>query len=538
MNKERILEYLEGTPDNVYDTEAQVTWHWHDDQAICFGYFPISLDNNYEFMTGQTTHKMVAAQAAKKLMGKAVGVITERYENYLEWIENQCYDKSYGLGRYWDFNTPKYPNILVFWYLPSSVLVKEIVSKLRINPSKCVMVVEDSQWETDENITVLTYIERSLQGDENINEIISQPFKIDPKIGELIKSYNKPNETWQSRKEKEGWNTLAQRNHMIYQESKEPKKTINQENMKNNKHQEEFSNYINIMSEALKKDDYRAYEYTKAMLEEAIEESKHEKKLMNEMDTTNFGVLNHIFENELPTLIKNNKKAVKKVIKTIKEDKNLKSQFSFYNVIKEQYNNATTANSKEVLETLAKIVCENIDTKTIKASNKKLRDVLFESGVKPSSFVDEDSMKLYENGNVILTTKRNSDNTIALIESYDEVCKWMDKHKEEKKVGKDADEMIREFEEKLKENLTESELSFVQQITDFRTPIAEQRKEKLFNKLKEDCITAINEMLNEDGDNTELKALNEQLNEMQFNKNNIVKDIAKLLEIRDILMSD
>lgn len=538
MDKKGILEYFEGTPDNVYDSESQVTWHWHDDQAICFGYFPISLDNDYEFMTGQTTHKMVAAQAAKKLMGKAIGVITERYENYLEWIENQCYDKSYGLGRYWKFDAPNYPNILAFWYLPSSEFVEIIVSKLNIVPNKCIIVLEDSQFEFDENYTVGTYIESFQKGNENIDEMINQPFKIDPKVAELIKSYNKPNETWQSRKEKEGWNTLAQRNHMIYQESKEPKKTINQENMKNNKHQEEFSNYINIMSEALKKDDYRAYEYTKAMLEEAIEESKHEKELMNEMDTINFGVLNHIFENELPTLIKNNKNAVKKVIKTIKEDKNLKNQFSFYNVIKEQYNNATTANSKEVLETLAKIVCENIDAKTIKASNKKLRDVLFESGVKPSAFVDEESMKLYENGNVILTTKRSSDNTIALIESYDEVCKWMDKHKEEKKVGKDADEMIKEFEEKLKENLTESELSFVQQITDFRTPIAEQRKEKLFNKLKEDCITAINEMLNEDGDNTELKALNEQLNEMQFNKDNIVKDIAKLLEIRDILMSD
>ena len=31
--------------------------------------------------------------------------------------------------------------------------------------------------------------------------------------------------------------------------------------MKNNKYQEEFSNYINIMSEALKREDYKAYEY-------------------------------------------------------------------------------------------------------------------------------------------------------------------------------------------------------------------------------------------------------------------------------------
>ena len=45
-------------------------------------------------------------------------------------------------------------------------------------------------------------------------------------------------------------------------------------------------------------------------------------------------------------------------------------------------------------------------------------------------------------------------------------------------------------------------------------------------------------MLKEDSDNAELKGLSEQINEMQFNKDSIVKDIAKLLEIRDILMDD
>ena len=90
----------------------------------------------------------------------------------------------------------------------------------------------------------------------------------------------------------------------------------------------------------------------------------------------------------------------------------------------------------------------------------------------------------------------------------------------------------------MKTNLNESEMSFVQQITDFRSPIAEQRKEKLFNKLKEDCLTVITSMLKEDSNNEELKGLSSQLNEMVFDRNNIVKDIAKLLEIRDILMDD
>ena len=45
-------------------------------------------------------------------------------------------------------------------------------------------------------------------------------------------------------------------------------------------------------------------------------------------------------------------------------------------------------------------------------------------------------------------------------------------------------------------------------------------------------------MLKEDSSNEELKGLGKQIGEMKFNKDSIVKDIAKLLEVRDILMDD
>ena len=537
MKNKRILEYFEGTPDNVYDTVTKTDWGWDNEIAMSFGYFPISLDNEYLFMTGSTTHLMIAAQAAKKLMGKAISHIKDTYIN---WIERQCYEKSYCRGRLWNTNTDKYPSFMAFWYLPSSRMLRKIVNELGIDPMKYLLVVEDSQSVFEENPTVAEYISSNMDGDDGYDEM-NEEFKIDPKVRDIIKRYNETEKSWQVQKEKEGWKTLAQRNATLYQEGKEHKKENNIIIMKNRNHQEEFSNYINIMSEALKKGDYKAYEYVNDMLNEAIEESKHEDELMEEMNTTNFGVLNHIFESELPTLIKSNKKAVRNVIKTIKEDKNLRSQFNFYNVIKEQYNenHAKIIGSKTVLADLAKIVCEDIDVKTVKASNEKLRNVMIESGIKPSEFVDEESMKLYENGDVILTTKRTTNNMIPLVESYDAVCKWMDAHKSDKiNEGKTPDDLIEEFEEKLKNNLNESELSFVQQITDFRTPIAEQRKEKLFNKFKNECIDKINDMLKEDAENVELKGLSNQINEMTFNKETIVKDIAKLLEIRDILMDD
>ena len=542
--KKTINEYFEGNPDEVYDTEKKIYHRWDYGSAITFGYFPVSLDDEYEFMSSKNRmHLNLANLAAQKVIGNSNLYFRQKYGEdgeikFKNKVGNECMRRAYCKGRYWTYPKSEipYPSLISFWKYPSSEQLKEICDRLNIDVNNTIFV--QSKLKPMHNMTVKEYIDGSYESHEEKTD-----WNFNSKLIKFIKDYHDVDNSWSAEKERNGWKTLAQRNATIYQEEKEPKNTIkeNKDNMKNNKHQEEFSNYIKIMNEALQKNDYKAYEYVKEMLDEAVDESKHEKELMNEMNTTNFGVLNHIFESELPTLIKTNKKAVRNVIKTIKEDKNLQSQFSFYNVIKEQYNSnhAEMISPEIALEKLVKIVCEEIDPKTIKKSNKKLRDVMIENNIIPSDFIDEESKKLYENGNVILTTKRTSNNMLPLAESYDTVCKWMTAHKDDKvKNTKDVDTLVREFEEKLKTNLNESEMSFVQEITDFRSPIAEKRKEKLFNKFKNECISKINDMLKEDAENTELKGLSDQINEMTFDKNNIVKDIAKLLEIRDILMDD
>ena len=311
--------------------------------------------------------------------------------------------------------------------------------------------------------------------------------------------------------------------------------------MMNKEYNKEFSNYINIMSEALKREDFKAYEYTKSMLDECIEECKEDKALMNEMKTSNFGVLNHIFESQLPTLLKVNKKAVRDVVKTIREDVNLRSEFNFYNVIKNQYNSdlSSKIGAEVMLNEIADVIINNINQDTVIDSNKKLRKIMEDNNVTPIDYIDDDSRKLYESGHILLTNKKKASNMIALMESQKSICAYMEDHKvinDAKK--KDVGSLIEEFENKLKTNLNESEMSFVKQITDFKSPIAEQRKEKLFNKFKNECVEKLNKMLKEDKNNESLKSLSKQIGEMKYNNETIVGDIAKLLEIRDILSND
>ena len=310
--------------------------------------------------------------------------------------------------------------------------------------------------------------------------------------------------------------------------------------MKNKKYLEEFSNYITIMNEALEKGDYKAYDYVKEMLDEAVEDCKQEDKLSEELNTNNFGILNHIFEERLPQLFKENKRAVRDVIKLIKEDKNLLGEFNYYNAIKNYHGKVTEVLSAEDLANkLYEAASRIINMDTLNESNAKLRNVLKKNNVYPKEFMSEEMKTLYESAHNVLSKKRSIGNVAVIAESNSNICDYMNKHKDDDvKELLDPNKLIREFEDKLKDTLTESEISFVQQITDFRSPIAEQRKEKLFNKFKNECIDKINAMLKEDSSNEELKGLGKQIVEMKFNKDSIVKDIAKLLEVRDILMDD
>ena len=554
LMKKYILEYYAGDPDTMseYDDSTNKyirSWHYDSSIGISFGWFQTSLDGGKEFVSAEDTcHYALTQEIGHKILGKAINC-QDFDDDDIEGIGHAINSTSAFKGRTFDV-----PKVVTTWHKVSSEKLYEILEKLggveKFQNYEYVFPKEGGYGENEEvdagHMNVIDYINshdpyvcprdiKQMQMD------IKGSYSFPEWMVDIVRECNRPNSTLAAKTAKLGNMTIAQYNSLIHQEEKEPKDTIKENNMKENKYQKEFSNYIEIMNEALKRNDFKAYNVAKSMLEETIEDSKQEEALLAEMNTNNFGILNHIFEQQLPTLIKSNKKAVRDVIKTIKEDKNLLGQFNFYNVVKNQYKGdaANLVEAKEALEKLAEISVKGIDQKTVKESNKKLRKVMLENNVVPTEFVDEENKQLYESGHVILTRKKTTANMIPLIESYHNICQYMENHKNDAvKESKNPDELIREFEEKLKNNLNESEISFVQQITDFRTPIAEQRKEKLFNKFKNECLEKINAMLKEDAENSGLIDLSKQINEMTFNKNNIVKDIAKLLEIRDILMDD
>lgn len=542
--KKVLKEYFIGDPDTVdeFDDETEEymkSYRYNSSSCISFGFFQKALGGKKEFVfSDEKGHHDISKDCAEEFVGRARPYMTSDEMSY---ITNAIYRTAAYKGRI--FLEPK---MVTFWRRISPDKMQQILDMIggverykdfsyiipydygydTFNPDKKSRVIPLLDFLAGKHPEVS---DNDYTNEEHMEDMAEYGLPSD--LVDEIKKRNEPG-SWAANKEREGWKTIAQRNNTIYQENKN--------NMKNNKYQKEFSNYLQIMNEALIKNDFTVYDAAKDMLEETVEDCKKEKSLLKEMDTTNFGILNHIFEEALPTLFKTNKKAVRNVIKTIKEDKNLMAEFNFYNIIR-NYNskNSSIITPETVLVKLDEQVLSKVDYANVKKSNDKLRKVMIESGVVPFSHVDDEKRKLYESGNVILSKKPTLSNLYDLHESRTGIVNYMTAHKDDKVVeALSTDQIIENFENKLKDTLTESEISFVQQITDFRTPIAEKRKEKLFNKLKEDCQSVINSMLKEDSDNIELKGLNDKLNEMKFNNESIVSDIAKLLEIRDILMDD
>lgn len=304
--------------------------------------------------------------------------------------------------------------------------------------------------------------------------------------------------------------------------------------MDTKKYNKEFTHYANVIAEALTKGDLNTYKAADTLLKESVSAYEMERKLERQLDTNNFGVLNHIFEQELPRLFKSNKKAVKEVVKLIKEDKNLFNQFNLYKALKD-YSSASVDSEtyvKRLMETFDHKI--NHDYASCAESNKKFRNKLVENNVMPSDFIDDKHMELYENIGALISSKTNLSNTMSLLEAEKKVADMLKGNKKEAAPKQKVD-AIREFEENMKETLTESEIDLVKTITSAREPLAEARREKLFNAYRDECIKKVNEMIEAEPSNEELKGLKSQIESKTYNKESIVEDMAKLLAIRDVL---
>lgn len=267
-------------------------------------------------------------------------------------------------------------------------------------------------------------------------------------------------------------------------------------------------------------------------MEDAFERYKEACNFEDSMIDSNFATINATLESVLPKLMTKNKKALRECVKLIKEDKNLLAQFKFCNALR-KFNCDTDA--KDYINESLKLVSKDINYKTLKESNRKFAKLLIKHNIKPSN-INENEMKFAKSCDYLLTHKKSLNNLTNFTNNLKSASDYLIENKKLNENKVDILSMAEQVENKLN-SLNEAEQALVKDIMMANSSGAETRRMNLFNKIKNECIEKINKMISEnEGDEKErLLNLKETIMLKEYDKANIVGDIAKLLEIGAVL---
>ena len=96
--------------------------------------------------------------------------------------------------------------------------------------------------------------------------------------------------------------------------------------------------------------------------------------------------------------------------------------------------------------------------------------------------------------------------------------------------------MTEDFDKKMS-MLNEDERALVNDIINSQSSVAEVRQRKFFNSLKEKCMSKIDSLISEsnEDDKLGLQSIKEEISKMEYCKESIIKDTAKLLEVGAVL---
>ena len=301
-----------------------------------------------------------------------------------------------------------------------------------------------------------------------------------------------------------------------------------------NKYVKEWQDLSTKLNEAMQKDNFEEADKLMEACNEAYENYKRCSSYPSQNSTMTFGELNYMLENELPRLFKEDKKTLKECVNFIKSDINLLSQFKFIDSLR-NYN--CNCDSISYVRESIDLASKGINKKTLKESIKKFGNLLALHEIGGCK-LDEDTRKYYKACEDVLCESKKLTNLKDYTNNIGTIASYIEDHKKPVDESKEnVNKLIENLTSKIA-NLAEDEQRLLQDIIDFKQPTVEARQEKLFNKFKNECLETIKNLVSESNNSDDLNGLNSikvQLENKEYCKESIVQDIAKLLEIRDIL---
>lgn len=256
-------------------------------------------------------------------------------------------------------------------------------------------------------------------------------------------------------------------------------------------------------------------------------------------ENRNFGIAYRIFESNTPSLFndKKRKKNITKVLKLIKEDKTLKSQFELYKAL--VYPESVSNAEEYVNEALSLI--PKFDKKQIIESNEKFINLMRDMNLNEMVELSDDDANLFEAIEYVMLNKKTLSNLNEYVDAKECIKEHIGKNckysqvVENKTMDEVYDDAVNEMQKKYDKELTNEEKHLIESVSSLAD------KQTYFNLSKNDAINALNNQINECSNDEEKKSLNkiiENIKSKGYNENTVVSDIAEFKEIKDTIIKE
>lgn len=290
-----------------------------------------------------------------------------------------------------------------------------------------------------------------------------------------------------------------------------------------------------------KKDLLRLKESLNTIIENKINAAST-KACCERVSSLSFGELKNIFESICDKLYEteNGKRLIAKYVKTIRENKNIRTEYSIYEALRKP--SYITNPSTYVYEAIK--ISEGINGKALKEESDKIRQIVKQC-ISEAALVEKDFDRIIEENkifndsfNTIINTKKNAHNLASIVNCFESIKEHVSSTAPKEPIL-ETKESVKDLVKKLTESLS-SENYWENKVTKdiVLGLLGNNNKSEIFETYKSSCITKIDSILKNDNtleNKSQLSNMKTQLEGKEYCEDTLMEDLLKLAELENTL---
>lgn len=254
-------------------------------------------------------------------------------------------------------------------------------------------------------------------------------------------------------------------------------------------------------------------------------------------ENRNFGTIYKVFESNTSNLFNNKKEngKIKKILKLIKENKVLKSEFDLYKAL--VYPESVT-NAEEYVNEALSIIPE-FDKKQVVENNQKFIDLIREMKLDEMVELSDEDAELFEAIEYIMFNKKTLNNINDYVDAKTCITEHIEKNCMHQNINDENvdnvyDDGLKQISEKYNSVLNDDEKILVEKLSHINN------KEAYFDIAKLNALKVLNSQLNECDENNKekLNRIIENINKKKYDTNSFISDAAEFREIKNMLVQE